>query len=370
MTAWTTLRCLILLACGALLASCPVPRQLCSGDLACGDDQVCVQKLCRTTCHTDTECDNDEACDDGACLPRRDAGPTDAGDGDTVGDATHTDTRRDVTLADNWHDTASRDVHADSGGDLGGGQDSGTAHDAAPGVDSAVVGTLAPGSSTRQLDVAGSQRSVLLVVPDAVIGGQLPLVIALHGNGDTAANFVSSIGLDSAAGARGVIIAAPQGIAQTFTIGGQTLSDIDWDAYRSEGGGNIDLPLLDAVYNDLVATNSVARDQVYIFGYSQGGYMAFREAMDDSASLAAAVVVSATNPLPGSSLVADAVRHIPVALTIGTNDYAINQARQTSTDLQNAGFEVRYEEIAGAGHVPFPGDAGVLLDWLLQHALN
>ncbi|MBN2361213.1 MAG: dienelactone hydrolase family protein [Deltaproteobacteria bacterium] len=255
-----------------------------------------------------------------------------------------------------------------AGSDWSGGWDL-ALRDGAPGQDSAVVGTLTPGSSTLQLSVAGSMREVLLVVPNEVLSNQRPLVIALHGNGDTPGNFLASTGLASAAAARGVILAAPQGIAQTFPYGNQTLTDIDWDAYRTEDEGNIDLPLIDAVYRHLIGTSSVSLGKVHLFGYSQGGYLAFRGAMEKASSLAAAVVVAAANPLPGSSLVADAARPIPIALTIGENDYAISLARQTRTELENAGHEVRYEEIAGAGHVPFPGDAAALLDWLLAHSL-
>jgi len=255
------------------------------------------------------------------------------------------------------------------GSDHNGSRDALAPRDSATAYDSAIVGTLLPGRSTIQLSVAGATRNVLLVVPDQVLNNQCPLVIALHGNGDTAANFVASIGLDIAAAARGVILAVPQGITQTILYGGQTLTDVDWDAYQTEAEGNMDLPLLDAIYTYLLGTSSVSLGRIYVFGYSQGGYLAFRQAMEDSTSLAAAVVVSAANPLPGSSLVADAVRKIPIALTIGTSDYAISLARQTNTELTTAGFEVRYEEITGAGHTPFPGNAATLLGWLLERSL-
>jgi polyhydroxybutyrate depolymerase len=268
-------------------------------------------------------------------------------------------------------DAGSRDRR---GSDHGGGWDSAWPHDGAAGrdtatgYDSTVIGTLVPGTSTLQLSVAGSVRDILLIVPDAVLSNQRPLVIALHGNGDSAANFVASVGLDSAARAQGVILAVPQGIAQQFSYAGQNL-DVDWDAYRSEAEGNMDLPLLDAIYNNLLATSSVQLGRIYLFGYSQGGYLAFRQAMEDSASLAAAVVVSAANPLPGSSLITDATRKIPIAITIGSNDYAISLARQTRTELENNSFEVRYEEITGAGHTPFPGNSTTLLGWLLEKSL-
>jgi len=249
------------------------------------------------------------------------------------------------------------------------GSDQATATDRATGVDHLTSGTLSPGVTTLNMNVAGQARSVRLEVPAEVSAGPRPLLIALHGNGDSAANFVATVGLSAACASRGVVLAAPEGISQSFTYMGQPLNDIDWDAYRGEAEGNIDLPLLDALRQDLVATGSIDAAQIYLFGYSQGGYLAFRGAMDDADLLAAAAVVAACNPLPGSSLISNAARTIPVALTIGEGDWAISGARQTRDELQAAGHEVRYEEIAGAGHVPFPGDAATLLDWLLARSL-
>lgn len=248
--------------------------------------------------------------------------------------------------------------------------DASSSRDRQDSTDVSAETTLSPGRYTRSLNVAGILRDVLFVVPDSVLSGQLPLVVALHGNGDDPANFVTSIGLDSASTSNNYIIAAPQGLPQTFDYSGQTLTDIYWDAYRDLAEGNIDLALLDALYDFVLGTRSVRQNSIYLFGYSQGGYLAFREAMEKSAIFAATVVVSAANPLPGSTLIADSTRRIPVSLTIGSNDYAINLARQTQTDLLNAGFEVRYEEIAGAFHTPFPGDTVTLVMWLLQHSLN
>ena len=224
-------------------------------------------------------------------------------------------------------------------------------------------GQLTPGQTTLTLDAAGQSRSVILRVPNAVTQGPVPLVIALHGNGDTNSNFIAAIGFAALADQDGFVLAAPQGISQSFNYMGQQLNGIDWDAYRPVSGGNIDLPMLDALRTQLVATGSIDTKRIMVFGYSQGGYMSFRYGMDAAASLACTAVGAAANPLPGSNLVSSAARKIPVAIQIGTQDWNIGGAQSTHTELLQNGNPLLYNEIQGAGHVPFPGDPKVPLDW-------
>jgi polyhydroxybutyrate depolymerase len=216
---------------------------------------------------------------------------------------------------------------------------------------------------------AGQARSVILHVPTAVTKGQVPLVIALHGNGDQNTNFVATSGMKAAADKDGFVLAAPQGIKQTVTVGGQTLPDIDWDAYRTAAAGNIDLPLLDAIRTQLVASGSIDVKHVIIYGYSQGGYMSFRYGMEAAASLACAAVLAASDPMPGAGLVSGAARKIPVAIQIGDQDFGISGARQSKTELETNGNPLSYVEIPGAQHVPIPGDPEAPLDWCRPQTL-
>ena len=224
---------------------------------------------------------------------------------------------------------------------------------------------LSPGKTTRMITAAGKSRSVIIVVPTGVTAGTVPLVVALHGNGDTNSNFISATTtLESLAESKGFVLAAPQGISQNISIGGQMVNGVDWDPYRDVSGGNIDIPLIDAIFADLGASSSVDASKHVVFGYSQGGYMAFRYGMDKSAALACTGLIGAANPL-GSQLISAAPRKIPVALQIGTNDGAIGQARNTKAALEGAGFPLDYHEIQGAGHVPVAGGVTVPLSYCL-----
>jgi predicted esterase len=151
-------------------------------------------------------------------------------------------------------------------------------------------------------------------------------------------------------------------------VGNQTVPNVDWDAYRTVAGGNIDLPLVDAIRTQLVGSGSIDPKKVFTYGYSQGGYMSFRYAMETAAQVSCGAVLAAANPL-GSTLVTGAARKVPISLQIGTNDYGISNAQATKTLLESNGFPLDYHEIAGAGHVPIPGDPLVPLTYCLGQAL-
>ncbi len=231
------------------------------------------------------------------------------------------------------------------------------------------VGDLKPGKTTRTLSVAGQSRSVVLVVPNAIETQAVPLVIALHGNGDSATNFVATRGLEQLAESQGFVVAAPQGIVQNIQVGGQQVNGVSWDAYRDLAAGNIDLALLDAIRSQLVTTGGqIDAKRVVVFGYSQGGYLAFRYGIDASSTLACTSVVAAASPL-GSGYVSKATRKIPFALAIGANDGALSQARAAKTALESASHPLQYREIAGAGHAPFPGTTADALAFCLDQSL-
>lgn len=233
--------------------------------------------------------------------------------------------------------------------------------DAAPMRDAGgTSGTLTPGTSTISVSAAGMMRSAILHVPAAVSGGPLPLVIALHGNGDTNGNFVAATQLKSRADAAPFVLVAPQGVRQSL-FGNM----LDWDAYRTVAQGNIDVPLLDALRTQLVASGSIDPQRVLVFGYSQGGYLSFRYGMDTADKLSCAAVLAAASPSTDPRLVSGAARKIAVALQIGTLDSALGQARATRDLLMMNGNPLSYNEIAGAGHVPIPGDLQVPLGFCL-----
>jgi polyhydroxybutyrate depolymerase len=222
---------------------------------------------------------------------------------------------------------------------------------------------LTPGQSTIVMMVAGHARSAILYVPaNATSSSQL--AIALHGNGDTDSNFLATSGLKGLADGDGTVLVVPQGITRDVFVPlvGQTIPGIDWDAYNSTADGNIDLPFLDQLRTQIVATHGVDAHHVFVFGYSQGGYLSFEYGMVTGASLACAAVLAASSPFGGGSSdpqITGAARKLAVVLQIGTNDSAYAAAQTTEATLQTAGFPTQLNAIPNAGHVPIPGNVGV-----------
>lgn len=227
-------------------------------------------------------------------------------------------------------------------------------------------GALTPDSLfMAAVEVDGVERHVRMVVPPQLDSGPLPLVLLFHDNGQAVDELVQGLGLGALSHERGFILAAPQGVDRVLE--GIVATPLAWDAYRALPD-NEDLRLFDELLAALVATGSVRTDEVHVLGYSQGGFMAFRVAMDRADRLASAAVVAAASPL-GDALVTSAARPIPVVLRIGQGDALLEVARASRAALANAGHELAYEELAGVGHAPFPGEVAPLVEFLLTHSL-
>jgi poly(3-hydroxybutyrate) depolymerase len=242
--------------------------------------------------------------------------------------------------------------------------------DAGGAKDSGGPTSLTPGQSTINLTVAGHARTAILYVPKSATSTS-QLAIALHGDGDTDSNFLATSGLEPLADADGTVLIVPQGIPRNVVVqlgGGetQTVPDVDWDAYNTAAEGNIDLPFLDQLRTQIVATGQVDPNHVFVFGYSQGGYLSFEYGMVTSTALSCSAVLAASSPFGGGSgdpLIAGAARKIPVILQIGTLDPAYSAAEATESTLKSDGFPTELNAIAGAGHVPIPGDVSVPWDY-------
>jgi len=214
--------------------------------------------------------------------------------------------------------------------------------DAAPPVDVPSSCSLpGPGSHTRTVNVDGTDRSYILHVPSG-LSLPAPFVVALHGNGDTAANFLPYSQLGQASQSNGFLLAVPQAIPDSAPY------NVDWDSYTEPASANKDYRLVEEIRAAWSLCTDAAR--IYVLGYSQGGFLAFYIGMKDADELGAIHVQSAANPMPGSGLITSAPRQIPVHLRIGDGDSLLDGARTTRDDLLAAGHTVDYAEIAGHGH--------------------
>ena len=160
-------------------------------------------------------------------------------------------------------------VLAACGGSEGGGGD--TAGATAP--PDPVAGPPVPTDEVRRLQVDGLDRSYRLVTPRSAQEGRAPLVLALHGGGNTAQSLAGTTMLDQAADRHGLIVAYPEAWERGVWNGGFCCTG-------GRGSAAADLHFLDRVVTDVADARDVDLDRVYAVGVSAGGVMAYRLGCD------------------------------------------------------------------------------------------
>ncbi|MGZ3422781.1 MAG: alpha/beta hydrolase family esterase [Polyangiales bacterium] len=165
-----------------------------------------------------------------------------------------------------------------------------------------------------------------------------PLLLALHGAGDTAANYLAAI-WKSNADARNFIVLAPDG---SSALG-------SGNTWNTSDGDNI-LATLD----DLEACYSIDTKRVVIDGFSAGGIFAYAIGLQVAEQFSGISIASSNlgsaEALSGMSLL-PAKWKIPVSHHHGTTDmnFPIDTARAGRDKLIGAGHVVHWHEFDG-GH--------------------
>lgn len=114
---------------------------------------------------------------------------------------------------------------------------------------------LASGLTERATTAAGRPRSYALFVPASLDQGRsAPLVLNLHGAGDTAAAHVSYSNFNETAEEAGIIVAYPDAIDQFWNM---------------EDGSDIEF--VSVIIDEVSALTPIDADRVYLLGMSQGG---------------------------------------------------------------------------------------------------
>ncbi len=181
---------------------------------------------------------------------------------------------------------------------------------------------LASGSFVSHVEYEGTIRRYLVYVPSCVVtGGSLPLVVALHGSGDTPESFLEYTGWAAMAEASGFIVLAPEGFplitwaGKIPVISPQVWNSGQYSEIRPRSHLD-DVGLINGIMDQVAAQWPVDPHRVYAVGYSNGGAMTFRLASECAdrftaiASVAGLCCVKAPQPC----------RPIPTMLIVGTLD--------------------------------------------------
>lgn len=121
----------------------------------------------------------------------------------------------------------------------------------------------------RRLPVGGTDRTYRLYTPpDAEDAGPVPLVVALHGSGNSVESLVDASELDQAADAGGFIVAYPAAVGISWNGG--------FCCTSGRGDPGADVRFIDALIADVVASRRIDESRVYAVGFSAGAIMAYR----------------------------------------------------------------------------------------------
>jgi polyhydroxybutyrate depolymerase len=154
----------------------------------------------------------------------------------------------------------------------------------------------------HRIDVDGVERTYDVHVPPGV-GADPPLVVVLHGKGSSGQEEMGKGHWHATADKNGFIVAAPDALTWYDGIDPKReLTIRDWlrHAYRVLRGRNLarwhgvpnDVKLILSMVDRIAAEHRIDRSRIYVVGYSRGGFMAHKLALEEPGRFAAIAVVS------------------------------------------------------------------------------
>jgi polyhydroxybutyrate depolymerase len=219
--------------------------------------------------------------------------------------------------------------------------------------------TGAVGDKTVMLTVDGKQRTFDLHVPASYVATKrTPLVFLFHGYTMTAAQIASATHFAATADARGLIVAFPTGIGESFNAGdccGQAIADPDDDVAFTRS-------MITSIGGDYC----VDAKRTFSAGFSNGGFFSYYLACELADKIAAVAPVSGGLRIEVSAC--KPARPVPLFAVHGTNDVVVpfnggglGNAKPVSTSID--AFKTLNGCAAGAGTVVFTKDDVSCTKW-------
>ena len=189
------------------------------------------------------------------------------------------------------------------------------------------------GAQPRQATCLGRSVTYELVAPAGDV--PRPALVLLHGAGGSRLDLVKS--WLALADREHLVLIAPQLPLDT--------------AFEA-----IAPAVLRCIVGDAMRATAINARQIYLFGYSMGGYLALDAAMFESDLFLAVGLYAAAIADGYEGIVDHATRRVPIALYIGDRDqfYSVARVQHTRDLLVRRGFDVRYTEFAGQDHAYAP----------------
>lgn len=152
--------------------------------------------------------------------------------------------------------------------------------------------TYTPGNHHETVTVDERERTYIVHVPPQIEGNTpLPLIIVLHGSYGSGRKMQLGVGFDELADARGFLVAYPDAYdGMRWNDGRGTLASSD--------EGVDDVAFIRAMIDDIASQATVAENQVFVTGASNGGMMTYRLGCEAADVLAGIAPVIANLPEP------------------------------------------------------------------------
>ena len=181
------------------------------------------------------------------------------------------------------------------------------------------------------MQFGGLNRIYIKYIPSSYTPGTaVPLVLCLHGLGDTIENF-KNIGMHMVGDTAGFITVYPEAVASPF--GTAWNSGASYMGYVLNGTVN-DVGFLSALIDTMSANYTIDPQRIFVCGFSMGGFMSQRLACQMGGKITAIASVAGTF---GNSLTCSPTRKIPVCHFHGTADsqvaYVNNQYGNDAEEL-------------------------------------
>jgi polyhydroxybutyrate depolymerase len=207
---------------------------------------------------------------------------------------------------------------------------------------------------SKSIVVDGTTREYLLVIPRSVGAEPVPLVVALHGTGDSPQSMASYSGLDRLASEMGFLLVYPSAIRSRWKVEDVETADM-----------NRDIRFMDALIERLSLQFNLDSRRIYAVGMSNGASFAQLWGAHRSHQIAAVVAHSGESPM-GAPI---PERAFPVMLLVGSKDSQapVETMRQTAANYRRDHHPVELSIVNDLGHEWAKSKNPQIWEFLSQH---
>jgi polyhydroxybutyrate depolymerase len=146
-------------------------------------------------------------------------------------------------------------------------------------------------TEVRQIVVNGETRNYRLFLPANLNAAPVPVVVALHGAVQSAAEFEADLGMNRIAQRERFAVVYPEGLNRVWDDARPPIMRLGYIVQPGD-----DVPFLTAVVRRLIAEGIADPTRIYLAGLSMGGFMTTRMACERAELFAAVAIMAATAP--------------------------------------------------------------------------